>query len=316
MLLFVAVLQTLLLVGRGEAAVNVDTTCNVFDYGAKGDGKANDTDAILKAFKACAPEKGKSVSVLVPANGTFLVWAFTIDHCDGLSFIVSGIILAPPDPDKWNSQKSAFIIFSGCNGLTLTGGGTINGQGEKWWEEKKKHSSLDPPKLVSIQKSENVLVEQLHLMNSPKFHLVPDESTHVVIRGMTITAPESSPNTDGIDPGGCTDVTITDCLISTGDDNVAIKTGTKDVLIANNTFGYGHGCSIGSIEETGVQNVVVTNTFFNGTEYGARIKTWQGGSGLVKNITYKNLHMVDVKEPLRINMYYCPGGGCKNSSKG
>lgn len=58
------------------------------------------------------------------------------------------------------------------------------------------------------------------------------------------------------------------------------------------------------------------NIVFVGTENGARIKTWQGGSGLVENISYVNLVMEGVGLPIKIDMYYCPDGGCHNHTQG
>ncbi len=60
------------------------------------------------------------------------------------------------------------------------------------------------------------------LVNSPMFHLVPQDCTDVTIRGIFIKSPADAPNTDGIDPSGW-NYLITDCTIDGGDDNIAVK---------------------------------------------------------------------------------------------
>lgn len=49
----------------------------------------------------------------------------------------------------------------------------------------------------------------------------------------------------------------------------------------------------------------MSNSFFNGTTNGARIKTWQGGKGYVRNVTFENLHFVSVNNPVIIDQNYC-----------
>lgn len=299
------------------------TTCNVVDYGAKGDGKSNDTEAFLKAFRACAssggaPPHAQERTVLVP-RGKFLVWPLRLSshECSYLVFHIQGEILAPPDPASWTYNVS-YLLFDDCQGLTITGigGGQINGQGDLWWNLRRRNSSIEGPKLIIIDHSKNVTVQDIKLHDSPMFHLVPKNSENVAIEYVNITAPTTSPNTDGIDPSNSHNVAIRYCYISTGDDNVALKSGTTNVLIENCVFEFGHGCSIGSINETGVQNVLVGDVSFFQTEMGARIKTWQGGSGVVQNIIFINLSFKEVGIPIVIDMYYCPHSHCKNSSKG
>ena len=295
--------------------------CNVKDYGAKGDGKSNDTDPFLKAFQVCASKgdgaKSLQVNTVLVPSGEYLVWSLTIkeEECSNLLFNVTGLILAPSDPASW-FQNSSYFKFDDCQNFEITGGGKIDGQGELWWKIREKDSSVEAPMLIVIENSNNVTVRNISLTNSPMFHLVPESSKNVLIDSIKINTLASSPNTDGIDPSNSHSVTIRNCSISTGDDNVAIKPGSSDILVEGCTFGRGHGCSIGSINSTGVQNVLVRNTVFVETDYGARIKTWQGGSGLVQNITYTQLQLRDVDVPLYITMYYCPHSHCKNSTKG
>ena len=85
-----------------------------------------------------------------------------------------------------------------------------------------------------------------------------------------------SHNTDGIDLVG-TNCLIQNCVISTGDDNIALGTSsqnvpTSNILVTNCTFGDGHGMTIGSNTEGGVSNLVVINCTFNGTDYGIRMR--------------------------------------------
>merc|ERR1711957_681210 len=68
----------------------------------------------------------------------------------------------------------------------------------------------------------------------------------------------------------------------------------------------GHGISIGSIQHGVVTNVSISNVTFVGSDNGARIKTYPNYSGLVSNISYHNVKMVNVKNPLLIAGLYCP----------
>jgi len=76
-----------------------------------------------------------------------------------------------------------------------------------------------------------------------------------------------SHNTDACDVSG-TKILIENCDISTGDDDYTCGGGTHDVLITNNTYGNGHGISIGSYTDGGVSNFLVINCSFTGTDNG------------------------------------------------
>jgi len=75
------------------------------------------------------------------------------------------------------------------------------------------------------------------------FHLVPTGSD-ITIENLRIVAPSDAPNTDAMDPGGDR-IVIRKCEIDTGDDNVALHSGSHDVLIEDLTCLHGHGISIG-----------------------------------------------------------------------
>jgi len=149
------------------------------------------------------------------------------------------------------------------------------------------------------------------LMNSPMFHLVPQNCTGVTIRGITIQSPERAPNTDGIDPSGW-DFHISDCHIDTGDDNIAIKPvrnartpGNKNYVIENCAFVHGHGLSIGGGSAGGLENLEVRNCSFDQTDRAIRIKTLRGNGGLVSHCVYENLKMSNIKKcPISIVDYY------------
>lgn len=297
--------------------------CSVADYGAKGDGKANDTKAFVQAFAACAynDSQGDEVNtVLVPQWGEFLTWPLVVkdEQCSYVAFTVLGKMVPPSDPSSWaHTYNKSFLLFQGCKSLLITGGGQgmVDGKGEEWWKAFEDHG-IERPHLIIVSDTDGLNVTDITFIDSPNFHLVPEDSQHILIANIKITAPGDSPNTDGIDPSNSQHITIRNCNISTGDDNVALKPGTNDVLIENCWFGRGHGCSMGSINSTGVWDVVVRNIMFVGTDNGARIKTWQGGTGKVENVTYSALRLEEVGLPIDVNMYYCPHSTCKNSSKG
>lgn len=107
---------------------------------------------------------------------------------------------------------------------------------------------------------------------------------------------------------------ITDCLIDTGDDNIAIKSGkvipehpgagAEDIVITGCTFRHGHGVSIGSETNGGVKNVRVHNCKFENTTNAIRIKSYRGRGGEVSDIPYSDLTMEGVNPAIVITAYY------------
>lgn len=299
--------------------------CNVLDYGAKGDGKANDTDAINAAIKDCG-ESNDSLRILYfPSQHVFKTYPFTIDgSIDNLTSIElqhnASIINGVSSPSLWPSNYDSFIKLSNLHNFIFTGHNQgayklfsnftntsiIDGKGYPWY------SASTGPHLIMLYFSTNITFKQLTLQNSPRFHLdlTPDSSnTDLYIHDLTITAPSDSPNTDAIDIAGKGAV-VTNCYLATGDDNIAIKPNAYNMYIDNVYCGHGHGTSIGSIGEDGstgyVENITFNNIYYDGTVNVARIKTWQGGKGKVSDVSYIGMEFENVDYPLLIDQYYCP----------
>jgi polygalacturonase len=111
-------------------------------------------------------------------------------------------------------------------------------------------------------------------------------------------------NTDGIDPGSSTNVTVAHSWIDNGDDNIAIKTGTTHMSVIDNHFYSGHGMSIGSETYTGDSYLLVDGLTEDHTTSGIRIKSNVTRGGAVHDLTYKNICMRGVKNPIAISPYY------------
>jgi polygalacturonase len=313
------------------SAAAVSGSSKVYDvrsFGAKGDGLTLDTEAIQKALAECGQAGGGTVRF--PA-GTYLSQPLTLGNKTTLLLEKDATLLASPDhkqfmktPGNWLAAKgsSDFIsLLSGKDlaGITITGEGTIDGNGGVWWEEAEKARqkvsgyTLPRPNLFTLQRCRNVKVTGITLQNSPKFHFVPTECEDVLVDGVTVLAPEGSANTDGIDPSNCRNVTITRCVIDVGDDNVAIKSGKKvegrefgcdNITVTNCTFKHGHGMSIGSETVGGVRNVLVKDCTFEDTDNGLRIKSRRERGGRVENITYTDCTLSNCHPAISIMCYY------------
>ncbi|KAJ3683153.1 hypothetical protein LUZ60_013380 [Juncus effusus] len=103
-----------------------------------------------------------------------------------------------------------------------------------------------------------------------------------------------------------------------GDDCISIGDMTSDVVIERVTCGPGHGISIGSLgkdqSSATVEEIHVLNSNFFNTTNGARIKTWQGGKGYAKSISFQNISLSYVENPIIIDQYYCTQDHCDTHS--
>ncbi|XP_027164520.1 polygalacturonase At1g48100 [Coffea eugenioides] len=305
-------------------------TFNVMDFGAVGDGSTDDTAAFRDAWKeACQAE---SSVLLVPENYVFLITStiFSGPCKPGLVFQVDGVLMAPNGPDCWPKGDSPqqWLVFYRLNDMTLTGTGTIEGNGEKWWSLPCKphmgpHGSTlpgpcDSPALIRFFMSSNLMVTNLRIQNSPKFHVKFDGCEGVIIDTVSISSPKLSPNTDGIHVENTKSVGIYNSVIANGDDCISIGPGCSNVDIESVTCGPSHGISIGSLgvhnSRACVSNITVRNAIIKDSDNGVRIKTWQGGAGSVTGIYFEDIQMDNVRNCIIIDQYYCLSKACRNQT--
>ncbi|QJC31888.1 hypothetical protein GJT88_02310 (plasmid) [Enterobacteriaceae endosymbiont of Donacia tomentosa] len=298
---------------------------------------ANDkveTNDIQQAVLLCA-KKHQIVSLKASDDAKHLYFysgPIYIPSYGGLFIDKKVILSAIPDPslydlgnktcgtlDNLGKGCKPFITIQG-NSSGLYGFGYIDGQGGNilhnknytWWqlstEAKFKNKKQNTPHLIDIKSGKNSIIYKLNLINSPNFHIVPYKTDGLTIWGINIKTPSEARNTDGIDPSSSQNITITHTKISTGDDNIAIKAGnsgeSKNMTIINNNFGLGHGMSIGSETNTGVHNILVKNLSLSNTINGIRIKSDSTRGGIVNNIYYENICIINVKNPILFDAHY------------
>ncbi len=294
-------------------------------FGAQGDGQTLDTHAMQAAIDACTQRGGGTV--FVPA-GQYLIGTLYLRDNVTLHLEAGATLLGSQDPadypvtsNRWEGMEqltyAPLLAGNEIKNIAITGRGTIDGQGESWWRGFNNKTLAHPrPRLIGFADCHNVLIEGITLINSPAWTVNPVRCENVNIHGLTIINPPNSPNTDGINPDSCRLVRISDCYVSVGDDCITIKAGTqherpdrrascRDIAITNCTLERGHGgVVIGSEMSGGVQNVVISNCIFIGTDRGIRFKSRRGRGGTVEHVRVSNLIMDGVLCPFTMNLYY------------
>ncbi|KAL3625538.1 Polygalacturonase 1 [Castilleja foliolosa] len=290
------------------------STVDVLNFGAKGDGKTDDTKAFHKAWKkACS--SSKAVTLVVPNRKSFLLKPFRfLGPCKShVTIEISGTIIASADRSHYNKDKRHWLIIDRVKNLVVKGGGTIDGNGKIWWQNSCKINKAKPctkaPTALTFYKCIDLVVQNLKIKNAQQMQLSFQRCKNVQASKLVVSAPDESPNTDGIHVTATQNIHISSCTIGTGDDCISIVNGSKKVRATDITCGPGHGISIGSLgshnKEDYVSDVVVDRAKLTGTTNGVRIKTWQGGSGSASNIRFQNIQMKDVKNPIIIDQDYC-----------
>jgi polygalacturonase len=288
-----------------------------------------DTARIQAALTGCAA--GQAVRLTVNGgNDGFITGPLTVPTGVTLWVDAGATLFGTRDPAVYGNS-SALITVRGA-GAGIVGDGTIDGQGgepqiggtQSWWDINGGGGSS--PALIQFS-ANNVVLYRITLHNSPMFH-VKVAARGFVAWGVTIKTPSVATNsvgtrltpsvahnTDGIDPGEAASNGFIVCSkISVGDDHIAIKgaTGVSNLIIAHNHFGSGHGMSIGSEINGGVSNVNVYDLSIDGvgsglgggSSNGIRIKSDPSRGGLVSNITYSDICVRNLANPIILTPMY------------
>ena len=295
--------------------INTNNVVSILNYGAVGDGVTTNTTAIQNAINAAA--KGPATNgaaggtVEIPA-GIYLSGPITLASAVNLQVDGGAILRMLPITAYPGGTVSPanFISGSSLHDIAISGPGAIDGQGTPWWPYAYTNGAVRPS-MISLNNCTRELIQNITLSNSPMFHIaIGGSAANSTVQGVTVHAPSSSDpvtpshNTDACDVSG-NNTLVQNCNISTGDDDFTCGGGTANVVLTNNTYGNGHGLSIGSYTDgSGVSNIMVINCTFNGTGNGIRIKSDNDRGGHVQDISYCNLSMTNVDFPIQIYAYY------------
>ena len=306
---------------------------------ADADERRPDTARLQKAIDGCAP--GKAVE-LKPDGDRQIFLSGPLLLKPGVTLLVdaNAALFASRNPRDYDLTPGSCGVVNqrghGCQPLLLAdrapgsgvmGNGSIDGRGGatllglkvSWWdlatEAKIKDLSQSVARLLIVRQSDNFTLYRITLRNSPNFHVSVERSNGFTAWGVKIKTPKTARNTDGIDPSSSTNVTIAYCDIDTGDDNVAIKAGAAGpadhMTIAHNHFYAGHGMSIGSDTDGGVNHVRVSDLTIDGADNGIRIKSDRSRGGLVRDVRYENVCMRNVRNPIVLTSMYTTFDGDK-----
>ncbi len=296
-----------------------------------------DTVRIQDAIDRCATGK----AVVLRARGhknVFLTGPLALRS--GVTLIIDAhtALVASRDPRVYDLSPGSCGVVSekghGCKPLItvdgtessgIMGDGSIDGRGGAkllgqdvtWWDLAHQAKITDRnqsvPWLIILRHAKNFTLYRITLRNSPGFHVAVNQTDGFTAWGVKIMTPKTARNTDGIDPGSSRNITIAHCSIHTGDDNVAVKSSSagpsSNISILHNHFYSGHGMSIGSGTNGGVDHMLVEDMTIDGADNGIRIKSDRSRGGLVQDVTYRNICIRNVKNPLVFTPLYTTFSG-------
>lgn len=271
----------------------------VTDYGVKADSTIIQTTALQKVIDMAAQEGG---GVVVFPDGVYLTGALFFKQgthlhvkgkLKGSDRIADFPVMTTRIEGETCKYFAALINADGLDGFTISGTGTIDGNGLAYWQEFWIRRSWNPqctnkdaqrPRLTYISNSKNVTVQDVHLINSPFWTNHVYKSDHVRYLDCYIFAPtekvwapnpkRGAPSSDAIDIDACTDVLIDGCFMHVNDDAVVLKGGKgtwadKDstngdcerILIQNCRYGRVHGCLTLGSESLHDRNIILRRCY-------------------------------------------------------
>lgn len=213
---------------------------------------------------------------------------------------------------------AALINAYHVDSFSITGPGTINGNGLHFWEyfwayrdSVKKtgraatNLEVHRPRMLFIWGCNNVIIQNVRLHNAGFWTTHLYQCNNVLIENCDIRSPYKpvpAPSTDGVDIDVCKKVTIRNCYISVNDDAVCIKGGkgpdahkraengiVEDILVENCNFGESHGTLTLGSECIHARNITVRNCKVDNNTPILRLKMRPDTYQVYENILIENI---------------------------
>lgn len=275
-------------------------------FGATHDSTQLQTAVIQKTIDEASKQGG---GVVVIPKGTFLSGALFFKPNTHLHVSAGAVLKGSDDisdypkmPSRMEGQNleyfPALVNAYGLDGFTISGKGTIDGNGLKYWEafwQRRKENpnctnlEVSRPRLVFIWNCNNVQLQDVRLHNAGFWTSHYYKCTNVKILNLHIYSPRKpvrAPSTDAIDIDACSNVLIKGCYMSVNDDAIALKGGK------------------GPWADTDANNGENTNIIIEDCEFGFCHATLTCGSESIhdRNILMRNCHISEAMRVLWLKM--------------
>jgi polygalacturonase len=276
---------------------NLGKQYTITDYGIINDSTKIQTKEIQSVIDKASANGG---GVIVIPKGVFLSGALFFKPKTRL-YVSEGAVLKGSDdisnypimPSRMEGQNldyfPALVNAYGVDGFSISGKGTINGNGRKYWDAFWARRKINPkctnlevsrPRLVFIWNSNNVQLQDVKFINSGFWTNHFYKCKNVKILDSYIFSPHKkgdAPSTDAIDLDICTNVLIKGCYMSVNDDAIALKGGkgpyadqdknngeNTNIIIEGSKFGYCHSALTNGSEAIHNRNIIMRNCQVDG----------------------------------------------------
>ena len=287
---------------------------DVRSFGAKGDGATKDTAAVQRALDACAKTGGK---VVVP-SGTYLIGSIYLGNDTELHLDEGATLLGSPDladynapdayPQNWGSVNEGWsakhlILAIEKKNVRITGKGVIDGNGRAFFDPTPKHRSKigwrhggcnahgkrseqrRPGQEIVFIECSNVSVRDVMFKDMSCWSCLFHGCDDVVVGGVKVRNGFLNLNTDGFDIDSCSNVSIGDCDIVTGDDAIAIRGNPARLKNATKAC----------------ENVRVSNIVCRVQADGVRVGV---GNGTIRNVRISDMKILESGRGLHVQCCY------------
>lgn len=287
---------------RATATPAGNAACNVRDFGATGQPQMDATEAFRKAVDTCAKRGGGTIYV---GPGAYTSGPIELKDNIGLYVDAGATISVSSDAKDFEGRPNSLIYSDGARNISISGKGTLDGKAQyRWGISEDKDPEIDLEKTLAqragqdmrrsirvgrvshilwLQNSTNVHIDDISIINSSEWSVRLDDCARVFVHGAYISSSLAmGVNADGIDLVSSRDVTISDSIVSTGDDAIVLKTmPVKGVLKP-------------------VENVTVTNCILTSSSTPLMIGTETYAD--IRHIIFSNIVIRDSNKGFGINV--------------
>jgi polygalacturonase len=315
---------------------------NVLDFGARPGTNELCTNQIQAAIDKCARLGGGRVTVpagtyisgtirlrshveLHLEHGSVIKGSTNMDDYNGLNEFSQNF--SSPVNEKWLGKH--LLLAVECEDIAITGTGMFDGSGDAFFGEKfyysayvwnegcttaKDDSVLRPGQLICIVECKNVTIRDITLANQPCWGCYLFGCDYVTVVGMKSKNPHYYFNSDGIDIDCCRFVTVSDCILDTGDDAIAIRGNEyrlknrphpcEYISISNCVLGSA-SCSVrvGVGKEGTIRHVRISNlTITRGAPMIQFMSAYKGhGDVMIQDVNFSNISATNCTRVLEMD---------------